>query len=201
VDRLEHSLTVLHVAVRQPSLVTLTTMSEPDLDKQLKSARKKRGQAKASITRLSKNITDLVGEEADAKTLGLARQAAKRLRALDAEYRQHHTSLIDLIDDEEALAKEQEDLDTHDDGVSLLTVEIELIIAACSSSSPSSSPRKAVERRLSHLKKAMAQAQKDIGTLAGKPDDPCLVEHHGERIVDIKKQLQDITTSALLVKR
>lgn len=122
-------------------------------------------------------------------------RAAKRLEALDQEYRQHHTSLIDLIEDEEALSKEQQDLDAHDDEVSLLTVEIEQVIAACSSK-PESSTHKAVLRRISHLKKSVSQVKEDVGAL-DEGSDVCLLQHLGEQIADVKKQLQDVTTSVL----
>ena len=74
--------------------------------------RKRRG---SRLTRLSTRLKDLEGEAGEPKTLELAQRMSQKLSDLDLEFRTYHHSLIDLIDDEEALAKEQEVLDTHDD--------------------------------------------------------------------------------------
>ena len=47
----------------------------------------------------------------------------QRLKALDTEFQSHHHSIVDLIDDEGSLSKEQ-GLDEHDDLIADLTVRI-----------------------------------------------------------------------------
>ena len=68
--------------------------------------------------------------------------------------RSHHHALIDLTDDEDALAKEQEALDSHDDLVAELTVRVKQIIAVLSPSSSESS-RRIASRKLVHFQKSL----------------------------------------------
>lgn len=72
----------------------------------------------------------------------------QRLESLDTEFKQLHSSIIDLIDEKngELLLKEQDTLDEHDEELSLLTVEMQQLIAACST--PSTSYRKLASRKL-----------------------------------------------------
>ena len=63
-----------------------------------------------------------------------ARRMSQKLSDLDSEFRTHHHAVIDLIDDDEALAKEQETLDAHDDLLTELSVRLKQVI---DTSSPS----------------------------------------------------------------
>ena len=47
--------------------------------------------------------------------MGTSATYVSKLLDLDAEFRTRHHALIDLTDDEDALTKEQEALDSHDD--------------------------------------------------------------------------------------
>ena len=51
---------------------------------------------------------------------------SQKLVDLDSAFWIHHYALIDLIDDDESLVKEQDVLDTHDDLVAELTVCVKL---------------------------------------------------------------------------
>jgi hypothetical protein len=64
--------------------------------------------------------------------------------------RSHHHALIDLTDDEDVLAKEQEALDSHDDLVAELTVRVKEVIASSNESS-----RRIASRKLVHLQKSL----------------------------------------------
>ena len=97
-------------------------MAAEEAGRSLTNAKKRRGVARASLTRLTNRLKDLEGESAEHKTLELAQRMSQKLSDLDSEFRTHHHALIDLIDDEDALAKEQEVLDTHDDLVAELSV-------------------------------------------------------------------------------
>ena len=78
---------------------------------------------------------------------------SQKLSDLDSEFRTHHHAVIDLIDDEEALTKEQETLDAHDDLLTELSVRLKQVIDTSSPSSSESSPRIAA-RKLTHLQKS-----------------------------------------------
>ena len=87
-------------------------------------------------------------------TLELAQGMSQKLSDLDAEFRMHHHALIDLIDDEEALAKKQEVLDAHDDLIAELAVRVKQLIAASSLLSNESS-RRIASRKLARLQKSL----------------------------------------------
>ena len=73
--------------------------------------RRRRGVVRASITRLTNRLKDLEKDADRPTTLDLARGMTRKLDALDSDFRTHHHALIDLIDDEETLQREQTPLD------------------------------------------------------------------------------------------
>jgi hypothetical protein len=82
-------------------------MAEEDAGRQLANAKKRRGVARTSLTRLSNRLKDLEGDAREPKTLELALRMSQKLADLDSEFRTHHHALIDLMDDK-SLAKEQD---------------------------------------------------------------------------------------------
>ena len=95
----------------------------PETDpRALSTQRKRRGVVKASITRLGSCLKELESKVEEPTTHDHAQRLATKLETLDAEFKTHHFSLIDLIDDDETLEKEQETLDQHDDDVTTLAV-------------------------------------------------------------------------------
>ena len=153
--------------------------------------RKRRGVVRASITRLSSRLKDLESKVEQPTTLDHAQRMSKKLDTLDSEFKVHHYALIDLIDDDESLGKEQAALDEHDDDVAALAARINLLITACSSS-PESSSRKLVSRRLTHLGKKLSSIRGGVGKLTAGPDDVCLLRQYKEQAQDFKKELGDI---------
>ena len=78
----------------------------------LSTQRKRRGVVKASITRLSSRLKEFESKVGEPTTHDHAQRLATKLETLDAEFKTHHFSLIDLIDDDdETLEKGQETLD------------------------------------------------------------------------------------------
>ena len=65
--------------------------------------KKRRGVVCASVTRLASRLKDLESDTDKPTTLDLAQGMARKLSALDSEFRTHHHALIDLLDDEEML--------------------------------------------------------------------------------------------------
>jgi hypothetical protein len=90
-------------------------------ERELSHNRKRRGVARASVTRLENRVNDLEAKpELDVGDRAMALQLMKRLSDLDAEFKGHHFSIIDLVD-ETAVDGEQSALNDHDDRVIILT--------------------------------------------------------------------------------
>ena len=172
-------------------------MSDPDPSRAISNLRKRRGVVKASITRLAKNLRELEGRTEEPSTLGLAQRMTQRLDTLDAEFKQLHSALIDLIDekDEEPLQKEQDTLDEHDEELSLLTVQVQQLVATCSA--PPTSARKLASRKLVQLQRSLTPLRDAVATLSGGTDDVCLLRHHEEQLSELKKELRDIGADLL----
>ena len=80
-------------------------MATDDASHLLTNAKKRRGVVCTSLTRLCNRLKDLEGETGEPKTLELALCMSQKLSDLDSEFWTHHHTLIDVIDDEDALAK------------------------------------------------------------------------------------------------
>lgn len=169
-------------------------MPTTDVDRAISSARKRRGVAKASLTRLAGRLKDLESRKDDPSTQPLAQQMAKKLEELDADFRAQHLALIDLVEDEDTLAAEQVELDKHDDDLSVLLVRVRnLVGSACSGGEP----HKLLSRRLSLLKKGLTSLGEDIGKMESEPGDECLIRQHEEQLLELKTELSDISKSLL----
>ena len=163
-------------------------MANVDPGRLLANAKKRRGVARASLTRLGNRIKDLEGEDTEPKTWELAQRMSQKLLDLDAEFRAHHHALIDLTDDEDALAKEQEALDSHDDLVAELTVRVKQVTAISSPSSNESS-RRIASRKLVHLHKSLVSITSVVCDASTTISDTCLLRQYEERTNDINRDL------------
>ena len=76
-----------------------------------------RGVIRASITRLSTRLKDLEAKVDQPTTLDLTQRMTQKLDTLDSEFKVHHFALVDVIDGDEFLLKEQETLNEHDDEI------------------------------------------------------------------------------------
>ena len=141
-------------------------------------------------------LKDLESKVDQPATPDLTQRMKKKLDTLDSEFKTHHYALIDLIDDEETLQKEQDVLDEHDDDVTVHAVRIQQLLTNCASSSDSSS-RKIASRRFAHLQKNLSSVSAAIGSLSGESDDVCLLCQYEEQLGDFEKELGDIRNSLL----
>ena len=154
--------------------------------------KRRRGVARASLTRLSNRVKELEPESRDPKTPDLAERMAVKLSELDSDFRDQHHALIDLIEGDEALERQQETLDAHDDLVTELSVRIKQIISASSPSAINSS-RKALSRKLIHIQKSIdsiASFVTDTSTAADT--DVCLLRQYIEKAADINRDLSKV---------
>ena len=156
--------------------------------------RKRRGTVRSSITRLVNRLSALERKAAEPTTFDLAQDLAKRLRELDQDFRKYHYELLDLIDeeDEDALDKEQADLDNHDDVIDDTNVRIKQLITI-SSSSANSSKRNTFSRRQSQLEKAVTSVRDAVGALTATSDS-CLLRQYEERLQLHKADLRELAT-------
>ena len=162
-----------------------TTMT--DIARSISSLRRRRGVARALITRLTKTVGELEGKTGDPKTLRLVQRNIKRLKTLDREFQEHHGNLVVFLETEEELAKEQEILDTHDEEVSLTMYTLNKSwLLALSLLTPT---HKTISRWVACLKKGLEQLTKIIDELSGDTDYVCLLHYHEEQLSDIKKDL------------
>jgi len=61
-----------------------------------------------------------------------AHQLSLKLESLDAEFKNHHYSVVELISEEEELEVEQDIIDQHDGIVAGLEVRLQRFISTCS---------------------------------------------------------------------
>ena len=94
-------------------------------------ARLQRNVVSVSITHLAKRLENLERNQMEAN-LHHAQDIERQLNSLDSEFWKRHFAVIDLIDDETLLSREQELLDNHDDLVSSLFVRISLLQSSMS---------------------------------------------------------------------
>ena len=166
-----------------------------ETERALSAHRRRRGVAKASITRLTTRLKDLKASVSQPATIDHAQRMQQNLDALDTEFRVHHHNVIDLTDSEDSLPREQDVLDKHDDLVADLSVRVKQLIDACTSSD--TTPRKVATRRLTHVKKTLSNVSSAIGMLSGDPDDTYRLRQYEEQLIDLKKELSE-TRSGLL---
>ena len=82
----------------------------------LAALRRRRGIIRSSITRLDKRIRELEDISDQPTTAAHARELAAKVETLGVDFKTYHLEIIDLMEeDEEALEREQEILDDHDD--------------------------------------------------------------------------------------
>ena len=61
-------------------------------------------------------------------SIELASGLSKKLERIDSEFRTHHFTLVDVIEDEETVLREQEILEDHDDEIVALTARIKQLM-------------------------------------------------------------------------
>ena len=170
-------------------------MSETDA-RSLAMQKKRRGVVRASLTRLNTKLTELEGSTDQSGTLDLARRLSTRLEVLDSEYKHHHYAIVDLIDEDEALQREQDALDEHDDNVALLGIRIQRLITSCSTPLDSD-PRKIASKRLTRVRKKLSSIGDTLASLPTEDDSVCLLTQLQEQLSEFKKEISDVQSSLL----
>ena len=129
-------------------------MAEETTTRSLFKCKKRRGIARASITRFNTKLKDLESKADQAGTFDLAQQIKLKLESLDKDFKTYYYALVDLIDDEATLASEQETLDNYDDEMAILAVRVQQLITLSASPSSDTDPRKIVSRTNSSIQES-----------------------------------------------
>lgn len=158
---------------------------------------KKRGVVKASTTKLTLRIKQLESKVHEPSTLELAQQLVPNMNSLDARFKEHHFSFIDIADekDETSLAKEQNVLDNHDKELSVLQLHAQQLIHKCSASDTGS--RNTISPVTSLTYDIINKMETTFATLSKKPEETHLYHHYQEQHQDFKSELGAIRQGVL----
>ena len=131
-----------------------------------------------------------------------AKQLLVKLDEADSDFKSLHYQVLDLIDesDDEALKKEQDILDHHEDAVAALILHIQKIMTHTPTahaltppielSTPD--PHKMTARRLSRLDLGLRNTESGLSDLSEVHDDSSLLEQFMEQLADPKRELSTI---------
>lgn len=112
---------------------------------------KRRGVVRVSITRLGTRLKELEEDAEQPWNLDHTRQFILTKR-LDEDFKKHHFELIDMIDDDDYLEREQAVLDKHDDDITSLSVRLQTLLTPSTTLvTPAADSRKLSSRKLSCL--------------------------------------------------
>ena len=165
----------------------------------LTSARRRRGVTRSSVTRLIAKFEELENNAAldSAPKLEVARQIKTRLSMLDADFRTQHLDVVDLVESEDVLAKEQAVLDEHDDRVTELASSIQCLLNGLTSSALSpkcslgpASGRSVASRRLRQIQDRLSAVGDNLST----PSQDYEIRQIEEEIADIKLELRSVSS-------
>ena len=164
-------------------------MSEATL-RALSSNRKKRGVVRASVTCLHTHVSELEGSTDNPETTDQARRLTTRLRTLAEEFKVHHYTVIDLIEDEGDLAKEQETLDNFDDDTAQFITRLEKLASKPPSTGPSTSM--VAIKHLRHLQRRLSSVSDSIRSLTSEEGNVCILQQHEEHLSEMKLELGSV---------
>ncbi len=118
-----------------------------------------------------------------------------KFQALDADYKALHLQVIDLIDetDEEAFEEEQGRIDKLDDDVSNMTVRLQALMTTASATAPDASPldRRPLTRKLSGVNTGLNRIER-VTTETDELKEPGLLSHYFDELSYNQKDLATI---------
>jgi hypothetical protein len=133
-------------------------------ERELTKLRRRRGVSKASITRICSRIEELEGLGDHPSTVENAKQLASKLESLESEFKSYHFQIVDLLEeDEEALGREQDILDNHDDQVAAMSVCIKKLYSSITPARSSTvNENVLLARKLEHLHGCITAKKRQI---------------------------------------
>lgn len=161
-------------------------------------SRKRRGIARASITRLVVPVSELESKPSLSPAEHLAaQQLSQKIEKLDAEFQTHHLAMVDHLEGE-SLVTEQAVLDEHDDQLADLTIRVRQLMSG-SMSSHDSEPRASrwLAKQMDHIGKELQHVQSIVESATST--DACLLLQCEEQIAGIKAELANVSRDVLLL--
>ena len=127
----------------------------------------------------------------------------KKFETLDTEFRQHHYTIVELLDDE-AVDEEQAALDDHDEKVTDLVDRLQQLVSepkeAVSPSGPVD-PFKPLRKQLERIEKRIRMVNEMTKSLhPGADIDQCLLRQLEEEAVALKAELADTGCAITLLE-
>ena len=158
-------------------------------------------ESSARVTRLEKRLRELEDISEQPATADHARELALKLGNLDANFEAYHFDLIDLIEEEEddALDKEQEVLDEHDDQIADMNIRLKRLFSVDTLSLNDPDPVKLSSRKLNHLERGILVIRDAITALPTDHGDVSLIEQYEFQLSDHKTELSKIHAILLSV--
>ena len=120
----------------------------------------------------------------------------RSLENIDSDFKTHHLALIDLLEEEDDLEREQQVLDEHDETVAALLARISDFISS-QTTRTDPEPYRIVSKRLFHLRKNLTSVGAEITRMDSDPGDTCLVRQRQEQLREQKLELNDVSRALL----
>jgi len=141
--------------------------TDTDPKRALSNLKKRRGVAKASVSRLENKSRELERDHGLPSTKNAAKQMLTKLQEATTGFRQVHLSIVDLLEEETDLEVEQAILDEHDDIVSAITLRLKALIEP-RKEPPPPDERKILARRLKRVEGRLTSVNEAITALHGR---------------------------------
>ena len=130
-------------------------MSRSGPPQDLSTSRKRRGVARASVTRMDTRVAKLERKEQSSPgDLDTARRLLLKLEELDSDFKSYHLTVVDLTEEESLDTEQQAVLDDHDDKITNLSTCLQQVISNLSLTPNSElDSSRVVTKRLGRLEK------------------------------------------------
>ena len=173
----------------------------------LSRVKRRRGAARASVTRLKENVDKLEAKSELTRTDRLMVSClVKKLDDWDSEFRKQHDVVLDLTEDEsDAIEREQSIFDEHDETVTQLSLRLQVLGLEEEEAEPAPTSHDDTSqhsgRRLHYISDVMGTIRESIdGLVPGRGFDHCLLQVLEKRIGKLMSELSDITHDILCTK-
>lgn len=173
----------------------------------LSRAKRRRGAARASVTRLNESVDKLEAKSELTRTDRLmVSRLVKKLEDWDAEFRKHHDVILDLTEeDTTAIEREQAIFDEHDEKVTQLSLRLQVLGLEDSEARPPSTSdadtSQHLEKRLRYISDTLETIRDSVSHLVtGRGFDDCLLQVSEKRVDKLTSELSDVTRDILCTK-
>ena len=170
------------------AFITLTVMAD------LTSKKRRRGTAKGSITHIFNRLSNLEKDPPTPATFNTAKHLLKRLNNASEEFIECHRKVVDLIEDDTALANEQDQLDEVLDTVGDCSVRLMALVDSIESRPRDADEQRVIGRKLARLEKLLIGAKEAIKSWAGRTVEIPVLKQHEEQLQDYKRELAEVNS-------